>query len=254
MAWAAGRPTRRAISAGSPSPCACSLSERSSSLSAKSRPAAASAMARCTSSNTCTRARACGDHAVGDLLPAPADIDAGEVQPPEQRRGVAQIQQDAAPARAQQAVVDRERRGMVLAVDMVEREVPGIVDGEEAARGPVRLARLVPVDPLVVAALHLEHVADRMDAPDVLGIGGHGRPPSDSASRSRRPPRARRPAWTGRSHGQGPTRPNGPAPRPGARAIGVLPPKKSAWCANINAVRSRGCSARIASKAALVPA
>ena len=77
-------------------------------------------------------------HQVGHLLPAPADIDAGEVQPPEQRRGVAQVEQDAAPARAQQAVVDGERRGMVLAVDMVEREVPGIVDGEVAARAPSR--------------------------------------------------------------------------------------------------------------------
>ena len=110
--------------------------------------------------------------------------------------------------------------------------------------------------PFVVAALHLQHVADRVDAPDVLRVARDRLPAQRlglgivagllEAEGEHRLDEARSPAASRLPSGQR-------ARRAGSRAA-VPPPKKSAWCANIRAVRSRGCSARMASNAAGAPA
>ena len=105
--------------------------------------------------------------AIRKLGPALACIDTGKVQPPEQGGGVAEVQDQAAPAGPEQAVIDGQRRLMIVALEMVEGQMPGIVDGEEAGLGPVRLARLVPGDALPASALHLQHVRHGMDRPGV---------------------------------------------------------------------------------------
>ena len=64
-----------------------------------------------------------------------------------------------------QPVVDRQCRTVVIAVDVIKRHVPGIVDGEVVVGRPVGLARLVPGDALRIAPLHLQHVADGVTRP-----------------------------------------------------------------------------------------
>ena len=151
-----------------------------------------------------------------ELQPTLARVHAGQVQAPEEGRGIAQIEHEATPMRSKQTVMDGECRGGIIAVEMVESEVPGIVDGEEAGLRPVGLARLVLGDPLLVPALHLQHVCHGMDGPAIHGIAADGLAPQPP--RRHRLPRGQTRACPGRNRCPFRLAQALPAPAPGAGA------------------------------------
>jgi hypothetical protein len=88
-----------------------------------------------------------------------AGIDVGQMQPPEQRRGIDQLRE---PLALNAPVVDRQRVLRPAELQVVEREVPPQVGAGAAAAGPQGTALAHPAHALREAALHLEHVRDGM--------------------------------------------------------------------------------------------
>ena len=111
-------------------------------------------------------ARAASRESIG----APSHVDAFELQPPQERRGVEQLQRRVRGCGVQPAVVDIERVGVALLVEVEQRQVPVVVEGQAIVGRPVRFTRREPRDAFVDPALHLVHVGDGVDRPDVIGV------------------------------------------------------------------------------------
>ena len=110
---------------------------------------------------------------VGQLDPATADIDAGLLQPPQQRGGIGDVQVVVGLFGTDAVVVAVQNRVVTLQIHQQQRPVPPQVIGKIIAVGPDFLGRLQPVRALAVAALHLQNVGHGMDRPDVRRIDRH---------------------------------------------------------------------------------
>jgi hypothetical protein len=75
-----------------------------------------------------------------DRRPA-SEIDPVEVQPPEQRGGVDELEREVGRFAVDLRVVERQRLGVSLLVHVEEGQVPVVVVGEAAAGRPVLRAR-----------------------------------------------------------------------------------------------------------------
>ena len=107
-------------------------------------------------------------------LPARADIDAGELQAPEQGRGIHEIEQRARGRAPDMAVVDPQHLLEAALLDEEERQMPPLMDRERRRRHPMGLQPAEPGDALALAALHLQHMGDGMDRPCIGGIALDG--------------------------------------------------------------------------------
>ena len=74
-------------------------------------------------------------------------------------------------------VVEGERGRPVLALEVVDRQVPRVVHVEVVALRPIGAPLLHESDPLVDAALHLEGVNDGVNRPDIARIALDGAAP-----------------------------------------------------------------------------
>ncbi len=129
-------------------------------------------------------------------LPAVADVDAAQVQPPQHRGGVDHFE-DHARLRAVDRTVEQLEHLVDLAeIEMIERDVPPVVDREEAVARPAVGVGRHPGDALLLAALHLHHMRDGVLRPGVAALerdrGAAARP---RRRRSRRSPRDRKHAF-----------------------------------------------------------
>ena len=156
---------------------------------------------------------------VGDLAPPVADVHLGEPQPPEQRGRVEQVEQLLAAVAPDPGVVDVQDGAGLLEVEVVEREVPPVVDREEVVARPVVLARRQPRDAVRQAALHLVRVRDGVHRPGVPRVELHrvrARAPRPRCSRPS--PRGRTRTCRGRTRSPGRRGPTPAAPARRGRA------------------------------------
>jgi len=102
----------------------------------------------------------------GQLLPAVADIMAGEGEPPQQRRGVDHVERDHRAVLADRAVIERQHLIGLAEIEMAEREMPPVVNPEEiVVAGPVRFAGDHPADAVLGAPLHFHDMGDGVVRP-----------------------------------------------------------------------------------------
>jgi hypothetical protein len=87
----------------------------------------------------------------------PAVVVAREMQPPEQRRGVDHVHHHAGPAAVHLVVEERQHGVDVAGLEVVERQVPPIVDLQEAVARPA-VVTAHPGDSLGLPVLHLHHM------------------------------------------------------------------------------------------------
>ena len=71
---------------------------------------------------------------------------------------------------------------MLAPLELEQRQMPGDVEGEVVAAAPGRTRSFEPGDAFARAALHLMHVADRMQPPGVLGLDLDRAPPDSLGS------------------------------------------------------------------------
>ena len=105
---------------------------------------------------------------VGERAEAVADFNAFEVKPPEQGGCIEHFQYDLCRrVGADALVVQCERLVVILRIDVEEREVPPVVVGKAAIRGPARRRLRQPRLSRAAVAAHFMNVGDGMHGPCV---------------------------------------------------------------------------------------
>ena len=107
---------------------------------------------------------------VGERLESPAHVVAAEAKPPEHRRRVDHLQRHVASVRADARVVELEHARDVTEVEVIEGEVPEVVEDERIVRVPAPAPLGEPGDALREPRLHLHHVRDRVARPPVARV------------------------------------------------------------------------------------
>ena len=107
----------------------------------------------------------------GDRSPAIADVDASELEPPQQAGGVDAVERQVAGKLGRgEAIVIGERFVETPELDQERSEVPAVVPGHEMRRTPVGTGRPEEGDPLLLPVGGLEDMGERMGRPAVGGI------------------------------------------------------------------------------------
>jgi hypothetical protein len=112
------------------------------------------------------RVEPCGP-VVGDARRPVAEIDALQVEAPEQRRCVDQLQRKVWRLSVDPIVVEGQHVGVTFLVEVEERQVPVVMVREPIVRRPVALARLEPRYAFVDPTLHLHDVGAGVHGPRV---------------------------------------------------------------------------------------
>ena len=107
---------------------------------------------------------------VGHRRPAIAHVLAAQMQPPQQRRRIEQVHRDADACAEDRAVEQPQHLVRLPAVEMIEREMPPVMDGEEAVAAPRIGIAAHPGDAVAGAALHLQHMGHRVLRPAVARL------------------------------------------------------------------------------------
>ena len=108
-----------------------------------------------------------------DRAPAVAYVDAGELEPPEKRRGVDPVESHVVgELRRDEPVVVGEHLGGPPLFDQIEGEMPAVVARHEMRGAPVRPRFLEKGDALLLAVRRLEHMGHCMHGPGVARIAG----------------------------------------------------------------------------------
>src|SRR3954469_9687736 len=80
------------------------------------------------------------------LLPAIADVDAGELQAPQQRGGIDDVEKSTGFGGANIVIIEPKPLVQPPALDQVERQMPPLMNRETDRGRPVRLQVLIPAD------------------------------------------------------------------------------------------------------------
>jgi hypothetical protein len=107
---------------------------------------------------------------IGQRLPARADVDAAERQPPEQRGRIDHLERDGRLHRSHARVVELEHAIVLTEVEMKQTLVPPVVERECVVDRPVARAGDQAVDAIAVTALHLHDVHERMYGPGIAWV------------------------------------------------------------------------------------
>jgi len=103
-------------------------------------------------------------------IPAVADIDPAQLQPPQQRRSIDHVQHQRRGAAEHALVQQRHHFVDLVQPQMEQRQVPPVVTGEEAALAPGRRVLGHPGDAVAAPVLHLQHMRHCVPAPAVTGL------------------------------------------------------------------------------------
>ncbi|MBK8210899.1 MAG: hypothetical protein IPK78_14000 [Rhodospirillales bacterium] len=115
--------------------------------------------------------------AVGNGVPSVSYLDSLQVQPPQQRRRIDQVEDEGGALAIDRPVEQRQHLVDFTEVEMIKREMPPDVDAEEAVVGPSVRVRLQPANAVPLSPLHLHHVRDGMPAPAVARLALDGLSP-----------------------------------------------------------------------------
>ena len=111
----------------------------------------------------------------GELLPAIADIDAGMVEPGQQRGAIGNVAVVVSRLRTDLLVIEPQHLGILAAFQPEQRKMPEDVKPQiVGVRDAAPVAE--PGDPLAGPAGHLQHMRDGVAPPGVAGAEGDGAP------------------------------------------------------------------------------
>ena len=180
----------------------------SSRSASRSRPLATNAIIACMSLNAYQPPSIDGCQASAISFQRAPTSTSAQVQPPQHRRRVHQVEPDGRIPGADPLVVEREHLVVLAEVEVEEREMPPVVDREQVVgRAPVALAPGEPVDARPAPGPASPSRARPRGSP--TRRRGSARPPRDPPirrGRSRPSPRARRRACRARSRSRAPAR------------------------------------------------
>ena len=113
----------------------------------------------------------------GQLLVAIPRVDPAQAQAPEQCGGIEHLQLDLRSLGPQRAVVNLQHPVEAIVVEIEERDVPPVVEGEAVVvLRPIGLAPFHEGDAFLLPRLHLHDVADRVLRPAVVRLQVDGLP------------------------------------------------------------------------------
>ena len=107
---------------------------------------------------------------VGQRGPTAADVDAAELQAPQQRRRIDHIEHDRGVLAIDRPVEQREDLIDLPDLEMEKREVPPVVNTQEAVASPGIRVRAHPGNTIRRASLHLHHVRDGVLRPAIARL------------------------------------------------------------------------------------
>ena len=189
--------------------------------------------------------------ALGHRGPARADLDSAQHQPPQQRTGVDQLDQQRRAVAVDRAVEELEHRRLVALLEVEQRQVPPVVDGEEAVARQPGSSRIqaCPRRRVCISSTW----ATACQAQLSRGSSSMASRPGARPARSRRSLRGRRRTCRAPRDGQARRDQAGIARAMRSRSMRESPMKKSSWWPACSASASRGQAIDRSSSARAAP-